>query len=348
MKNKKEEITIRSSAAEYLTYVASVGEQQDSVEMRYEDENIWLTQKMMATLYDVGLPTINEHIKKVYADSELEEAATIRKFRIVQMEGSRQVARDTKHYNLQMIIAVGFKVNSERAVQFRKWVNQIAKDYTIKGWVMDDERLKRGTYLTEKYFDEQLERIREIRASERKFYQKITDIFAECSIDYDKNSDIAKDFYATIQNKFHYAITGNTAAEIIYNRVDSQKVNMGLTNWNKSPDGKILKSDVCIAKNYLDVKEIKNLNNLVNLFLDIAENNAERNLPMSMKDWKNEVEISLNLFHYEVLEGKGKISAEKAKQKAESEYEKYKIIQDKKFVSDFDKLLIETEKIDNH
>ncbi len=241
MKKKKEEVTIRSSAAEYLTYVASVGEQQDSVEMRYEDENIWLTQKMMATLYDVGLPTINEHIKKVYADSELEEAATIRKFRIVQMEGSRQVARDTKHYNLQMIIAVGFKVNSERAVQFRKWVNQIAKDYTIKGWVMDDERLKRGTYLTEKYFDEQLERIREIRASERKFYQKITDLYAT-AIDYDKNSAATKRFYATVQNKMHFAVHGHTASELIVERADHTKEHMGLTTWADAPDGKIKKS----------------------------------------------------------------------------------------------------------
>lgn len=214
MAKKKDEITIRSSAAEYLTYVASVGDQQDSIEMRYEDENIWLTQKMMATLYDVGLPTVNEHIKKIYADSELEEAATIRNFRIVQTEGSRQVTRDTKHYSLQMIIAVGFKVNSERAVQFRKWVNQIAKDYTIKGWVMDDERLKCGTYLTEKYFDEQLERIREIRASERKFYQKITDLYAT-AIDYDKNSATTRRFYATVQNKMHYAVHGHTAAEPI-------------------------------------------------------------------------------------------------------------------------------------
>ena len=241
MKKKKEEVTIRSSAAEYLTYVASVGEQQDSFEMRYEDENIWLTQKMMATLYDVGLPTINEHIKKVYADSELEEAATIRKFRIVQMEGSRQVARDTKHYNLQMIIAVGFKVNSERAVQFRKWVNQIAKDYTIKGWAMDDERLKRGTYLTEKYFDEQLERIREIRASERKFYQKITDLYAT-AIDYDKNSATTKRFYATVQNKMHFAVHGHTASELIVERADHTKEHMGLTTCADAPDGKIKKS----------------------------------------------------------------------------------------------------------
>lgn len=200
MAKKKNEISIRSSAAEYLTYVASVGNQADSIEIRYEDENIWLTQKMMATLYDVALPTINEHIKKIYADSELEEKATIRKFRIVQTEGSRQVQRETNHYNLQMIIAVGFKVNNERAVQFRKWANSIVKGYTIKGWVMDDERLKRGTYLTDKYFDEQLERIREIRASERKFYQKITDIYAT-AIDYDKTSATTKRFYATVQNK---------------------------------------------------------------------------------------------------------------------------------------------------
>ena len=214
MAKKKDEVTIRSSAAEYLTYVASVGDHEDSIEMRYEDENIWLTQKMMATLYDVGLPTINEHIKKIYADSELEEAATIRNFRIVQTEGSRQVTRDTKHYSLQMIIAVGFKVNSERAVQFRKWEKEIAKDYTIKGWVMDDERLKRGTYLTEKFFDEQLERIREIRASERMFYQKITDLYAT-AIDYDKNSATTRRFYATVQNKMHYAVHGHTAAELI-------------------------------------------------------------------------------------------------------------------------------------
>ena len=243
MAKKKDEITIRSSAAEYLTYVASVGDQQDSIEMRYEDENIWLTQKMMATLYDVDVRTINEHIKKIYSDSELEEDSTVRNFRIVQTEGSRQVTRDTKHYNLQMIIAVGFKVNSERAVQFRKWVNQIAKDYTIKGWVMDDERLKRGTYLTEKYFDEQLERIREIRASERKFYQKITDLYAT-DIDYDKNSATTRRFYATVQNKMHYAVHGHTAAELIVERADHTKEHMGLTTWADAPEGKIKKSDV--------------------------------------------------------------------------------------------------------
>ena len=248
MAKKKNEISIRSSAAEYLTYVASVGNQADSIEMRYEDENIWLTQKMMANLYDVALPTINEHIKKIYADSELEEKATIRKFRIVQTEGSRQVQRETNHYNLQMIIAVGFKVNNERAVQFRKWANSVVKDYTIKGWVMDDERLKRGTYLTDKYFDEQLERIGEIRASERKFYQKITDIYAT-AIDYDKTSATTKRFYATVQNKIHFAVHGHTAAELIVERADHQKEHMGLTTWADAPDGKIKKSDATIAKN---------------------------------------------------------------------------------------------------
>ena len=283
MAKKKDEITIRSSAAEYLTYVASVGDQQDSIEMRYEDENIWLTQKMMATLYDVGLPTINEHIKKIYADSELEETATIRNFRIVQTEGTRQVTRDTKHYNLQMIIAVGFKVNSERAVQFRKWVNQIAKDYTIKGWVMDDERLKRGTYLTEKYFDEQLERIREIRASERKFYQKITDLYAT-AIDYDKNAATTRRFYATVQNKMHYAVHGHTATELIVGRADHTKEHMGLTTWADAPEGKIKKSDVTVAKNYLNQDEMKQLNRMVTAYLDFAENMTLRHIPLTMQD----------------------------------------------------------------
>ena len=223
MKRKKDEITIRSSAAEYLTYVASVGNEQDSIEMRYEDENIWLTQKMMAILYDVGLPTINEHIKKIYADSELEETATIRNFRIVQKEGSRQVTRNTKHYNLQMIIAVGFKVNNERAVQFRKWANGIVKDYTIKGWVMDDERLKNGGSVhTVEYFDRLLEQIREIRLSERTFYQKITDIYAT-SLDYDRNAKTTKQLFAKVQNKMHYAVHGHTVAELIYERADADK-----------------------------------------------------------------------------------------------------------------------------
>ena len=342
MAKKKDEITIRSSAAEYLTYVASVGDQQDSIEMRYEDENIWLTQKMMATLYDVGLPTINEHIKKIYADSELEEAATIRNFRIVQTEGSRQVTRDTKHYSLQMIIAVGFKVNSERAVQFRKWVNQIAKDYTIKGWVMDDERLKRGTYLTEKYFDEQLERIREIRASERKFYQKITDLYAT-AIDYDKNSATTRRFYATVQNKMHYAVHGHTAAELIVERADHTKEHMGLTTWADAPDGKIKKSDVTVAKNYLSQDEMKQLNRMVTAYLDFAENMTLRHIPLTMQDWEKRLNSFIEMFDYGILQDAGKVSAEIAKLHAETEFEKYRVIQDRLFMSDFDKYMLELE-----
>ena len=342
MAKKKDEITIRSSAAEYLTYVASVGDQQDSIEMRYEDENIWLTQKMMATLYDVGLPTINEHIKRIYADSELEEAATIRNFRIVQTEGSRQVTRDTKHYNLQMIIAVGFKVNSERAVQFRKWVNQIAKDYTIKGWVMDDERLKRGTYLTEKYFDEQLERIREIRASERKFYQKITDLYAT-AIDYDKNSATTRRFYATVQNKMHYAVHGHTAAELIVERADHTKEHMGLTTWADAPDGKIKKSDVTVAKNYLSQDEMKQLNRMVTAYLDFAENMTLRHIPLTMQDWEKRLNSFIEMFDYGILQDAGKVSAAIAKLHAETEFEKYRVIQDRLFMSDFDKYMLELE-----
>ena len=342
MTKKKDEINIRSSAAEYLTYVASVGNQQDSIEMRYEDENIWLTQKMMATLYDVGLPTINEHIKKIYADSELEETATIRNFRIVQTEGSRQVTRDTKHYNLQMIIAVGFKVNSERAVQFRKWVNQIAKDYTIKGWVMDDERLKRGTYLTEKYFDEQLERIREIRASKRKFYQKITDLYAT-AIDYDKNSATTRRFYATVQNKMHYAVHGHTAAELIVKRADHTKEHMGVTTWADAPDGKIKKSDVTVAKSYLSQDEMKQLNRMVTAYLDFAENMTLRHIPLTMQDWEKRLNSFIEMFDYGILQDAGKVSAEIAKLHAETEFEKYRVIQDRLFMSDFDKFMLELE-----
>ena len=342
LNKKSNEATIRSSAAEYLTYIASVGDQKDSVEIRYEDENIWLTQKMLAVLYDVGIPTINEHIKKIYADSELEEASTIRKFRIVQTEGSRQVSREVTHYDLQMIIAVGFKVNSERAVQFRKWVNQIAKDYTIKGWVMDDERLKQGTFLTDKYFDEQLERIREIRASERKFYQKITDLYAT-AIDYDKNSAATKRFYATVQNKMHFAVHGHTAAELIIERADHTKEHMGLTTWADAPDGKIKKSDVTIAKNYLSENEMKQLNRMVTAYLDFAENMTLRHIPLTMQDWEKRLNSFIEMFDYGILEDAGKVTAEIAKLHAETEFEKYRVIQDKIFMSDFDRFLLETE-----
>lgn len=316
------------------------------VEVLLENEDVWLNADALSTLFNIDRSGIVRHINNIYKDEELDENSTCAKIAHLGNDGKQ--VYNTKYYNLDMIISIGFRVNSKKAIKFRTWANKIIKDYMVQGFALNDERFLKAKKSDQEYFKRLLERIKLIRTSERMFYQKITDIFAECSIDYDKNSDTAITFYKTIQNKFHYAITGNTAAEIIYNRVDSQKVNMGLTNWNKSPDGKILKSDICIAKNYLEEKEIKNLNNLVNLFLDVAENNAERNLSMSMKDWKNEVETSLKLFHYEILEGKGKISTEKAKQKAECEYEKYKITQDKKFVSDFDKLLIETQKIENH
>ena len=262
MANKKSEITIHSSAAEYLTYVASIGDQADSFEMRYENENIWLTQKMIAMLYDVSLPTINEHIKRIYEDGELTEKATIRKYQIVQTEGSRQVSRKVIHYNLQMIIAVGFKVNNERAVCFRKWSGQIVKDYTIQGWTMDKERLKKGHMFTDEYFERQLQNIREIRLSERKFYQKVTDLYAT-AFDYDKDAKTTRLFFQTVQNKMHWAVHRHTAAELIVERADAEKEHMGLTTWEAAPDGKIVKADVSIAKNYLSDKEMSYMERIV-------------------------------------------------------------------------------------
>lgn len=339
MKKDNNELNIRSSASEYLTYIASMGEEASSVEVRYEDENIWITQKMLAILYDVEINTINYHIKKIFEDGELNEDSVIRNFRITASDGKNY---NTKHYNLEMAIAVGFKVNSERAVQFRKWVNKIAKDYTIKGWVMDDERLKRGSYLTDKYFEEQLERIREIRASERKFYQKITDIYAT-AIDYDKNALRTKRFYATVQNKMHYAIHGHTAAELIYERANHEKDHMGLTTWADAPDGKIKKSDVSVAKNYLSENEIKELNRMVSAYLDFAENMTIRKIPLTMQDWEERLRSFIAMFEYGELKDKGKVSNAIAKLHAETEFEKYRVIQDRAFVSDFDKYLLELE-----
>ena len=343
MNKKKDEVSIRSSAAEYLTYVATVGDQQDSIEMRYEDENIWLTQKMMAALYDVNVRTVNEHIKKIYDDSELESISTIRKFRIVQTEGSRQVSREVAHYNLQMIIAVGFKVNNERAVQFRKWANGIVKNYTIKGWVIDDERLKNGgSVLTKEYFDRLLEQIREIRLSERRFYQKITDIYAT-SLDYDRTAQTTKQFFAKVQNKMHYAVHGHTAAELIYERADAEKPHMGLTTWAAAPDGKIVKGDVSVAKNYLTEKEMRSLERIVSAYLDLAEDRAERHIPMTMEDWARRLDLFLMADEREILQDAGKITAEIAKEKAETEFEKYRVIQDRLYMSDFDRYLLELE-----
>ena len=343
---KKKELAIRSSAAEYLTFIASTGESDASFEMRYEDENIWLTQKMMAALYDVDVRTVNEHIKKIYADGELTEQATIRKFRIVQTEGTRQVNRELTHYNLQAIIAVGFKVNNQRAVQFRKWAGQIVKDHTIQGWTMDVERLKKGHMFTDEYFERQLQQIREIRLSERKFYQKVTDLYAT-AFDYDKNAKTTRLFFQTVQNKMHYAVHRHTAAELIVERADANKEHMGLTTWENAPDGKILKADVTIAKNYLSKDEMNYLERIVSLYLEYAELQAERKIPMSMGDWAKRLDGFLEFNGNELLTGPGKISAEQAKLHAETEYEKYRIIQDRLFESDFDRFLMLEQEV-NH
>lgn len=338
-------VSIRSSAAEYLTYVAAVGDSEQSVEMRYENENVWLTQKMMAELYGVDIRTINDHISKILKDGELPETPTIRNFRIVQTEGLRNVSRDILHYNLQMIIAVGFKVNNERAVQFRKWAGQIVKDFTIQGWVMDKERLKNfGTILTEDYFERQLEAIREIRVSERRFYQKVTDIYST-ALDYDSSAKITQDFFKKVQNKLHWAIHGHTAAELIADRADSKKDHMGLKTWAASPKGKIMKSDVVVAKNYLDEDELKALELIVSGYLDFAEMQASRHIPMTMEDWAKHLDRILIATEHELLTNAGKISMEVAQAHAITEWEKYRIIQDKLFHSDFDYFLELHEKM---
>ena len=287
---KKDSALTRSSAAEYLTFVASTGEDKDSIEMRYEDENIWLTQKMMATLYDVSVAAVNQHLKKIFEDGELQEEAVIKKYLITATDGKKY---NTNHYNLQAIIAVGFKVNNQRAVRFRVWANQIVEQYTIKGWAMDEERLKNGgTVLTKKYFEEQLERIREIRISERNFYQKLTDIYAT-SLDYDRNALTTKEFFAKVQNKMHYAVHRHTAAELIYERADAEKPHMGLHTWKDAPNGKIKKSDVSVAKNYLTEDEMKSMELIVSAYLDLAENRARRHIPMTMEDWAKRLDIYL-------------------------------------------------------
>lgn len=336
---KKNEVSIvRSSAAEYLTFVAASG--HGGVEAVYADENVWLTQKMMGVLYDVETHTINYHLKKVFADSELEEEAVIRNFRITASDGK---GYNTKHYNLAAIIAVGYKVNSERAVQFRKWANGIIEEFTIKGYAMDDERLKNdGSVLTARYFEEQLQRIREIRLSERKFYQKITDIYAT-SIDYDVTAQATKRFFATVQNKLHWAIHGQTAAEVIYQRADAEKGNMGLISWKDAPSGKIQKFDVVVAKNYLSENEMAQLQRLVSAYLDVAESMALRQIPMTMQDWEARLNKFIEATDREILQDAGKVTAELAKAHAESEFEKYRIVQDRLFESDFDRVVKQIE-----
>ena len=339
MRNDKQEQAIRSSAAEYLTFVAATGDSTESMEMRYEDENIWLTQKMMSALYDVVVRTLNVHIQKIYEDGELTEEATIRNFRIVQTEGSRQVSRQVKHYNLQMIIAVGFKVNNDRAVQFRKWANTIVKDYTIQGWAMDSDRLKNGgSVLTKEYFDHLLEQIREIRMSERKFYQKITDIYAT-ALDYDKSAKTTRLFFSEVQNKLHWAIHRHTAAELIVERANAEKPHMGLTSWEQYPNGKIQKNDVSIDKNYLSREELQALERIVTMYLDYAEYQAGRHIPMTMQDWSQRLNRFLEFNEHEILHDTGRVTHEIAKAFAESEFEKYRIVQDRMFESDFDHFL---------
>ena len=336
----KKEVSIKSSAAEYLTYVAAIGDNPQSFEIRYEEENIWLTQKMMATLYDVDIRTVNEHIQRIISDGELIKDSTVRNFRIIQQEGIRQVQRGVLHYNLQMIISVGFKVNNERAIQFRKWAGQIVKDYTIQGWVMDKERLIKGHMFTDEYFERQLQQIREIRLSERKFYQKVTDLYST-AFDYDKDSVTTKRFFQVVQNKMHYAVHRHTAAELIVERADAKKKNMGLTTWENAPSGKIIKADVSVAKNYLSEKEMDFMERLVSLYLDYAELQAERHIPMSMEDWATRLDGFLEFNGNQILTDAGKISAEQAKLHAETEYEKYRIVQDRIFKSDFDRFLEE-------
>jgi len=327
---------VRSSAAEYLTFVAATGSSEINVEMRYEDENIWLTQKMMATLYDVSVPAINQHLKRIFADNELEESAVIKHCLTTATDGK---SYQVKHYSLQAIIAVGFKIENERAVQFRKWANQIVKDYTIQGWTMDVDRLKSGgSILTNDFFERQLEKIREIRLSERKFYQKITDIYAT-SIDYDPSAAATLRFFAAVQNKMHYAIHGQTAAEVVVDRADHHKENMGLTNWEGAPHGKIHKYDVTIAKNYLSEFELAQMQRVVSAYLDMAEVQAMRRIPMTMQDWENRLAGFLRLWDRDILQDAGKVSAELAKTHAESEFEKYRLIQDRQYMSDFDRIL---------
>ena len=325
---------IRSSAAEYLTFVAASG--QGGVEAVYADESIWVTQKMMGVLYDVNVRTVNEHLKKIFADSELQEDSVIRKFRTTASDGKNY---NTLHYKLPAIIAVGYKVNSERAVQFRKWATGIIEQFTIKAYVMDDERIKAGgSVLTDQYFEEQLQRVREIRISERKFYQKITDIYAT-AIDYDVTAQATKRFFATVQNKLHWAIHGQTAAEVVYHRADADQPNMGLTTWKDAPGGKIQKFDVVVAKNYLTEPEMAQLSRLVNAYLDVAEDMAQRKIPMTMQDWETRLNRFIEATDREVLQDAGRVTAEIARAHAESEFEKYRIVQDRLFESDFDRLL---------
>lgn len=335
--NKKTPSIARSSTAEYLTFIAATGNQETSVDMRYADENIWLTQKMMAVLYDVSVPAINQHLKRIFADGEQDESAVIKDYLITASDGKTYT---TKHYSLQAIIAVGFKVNNQRAVQFRKWANQIVKDYTIQGWSMDVERLKHDHLFTNDYFERQRALIREIRLSERRFYQKITDLYAT-AFDYDSHAKTTREFFALVQNKLHWAVHRHTAAELIVARADANQPHMGLTHWQSAPSGKIVKTDVSVAKNYLNKEELDYLERIVSLYLDFGELQAQRKIPMSMADWAKRLDGFLEFNGNEILTGPGKISHEQARLHAETEFEKYRVTQDRLFESDFDRFLKE-------
>jgi hypothetical protein len=331
---KKKKLQIRNSTAEFLVFTLQAG--QDGIDVRIEDETVWLTQKLMAALFEVDVRTVNEHLGNIYHDGEQSRRATIRKFRIVQTEGSRRVTREIEHCNLDAIIAVGFRVNSARAIQFRKWATGVLRDYAIRGYVLDKERLKNGAFFSKAYFDRLLAEIREIRASERRFYQKITDIYAT-AMDYRTDADITQTFFAAVQNKLHFAIHRHTAAELIVKRADSKKKHMGLSTWKKAPNGRILKPDVSVAKNYLTEKELKALDRIVTMYLDYAEDQADRGIPMTMKDWAQKLNAFLQFNQRDILDNPGKVTAEIARTFAESEFEKYRIVQDRLFESDFDR-----------
>lgn len=331
MTKEIKDLAIRNSTAEFLIFTSQAGE--ESIEVKFEDETVWLTQKMLAKLFDVSIPTVNEHLKNIFSSGELNESSVIRNFLITASDGKKYNAH---FYNLDAIISVGYRINSHRATQFRQWATRILREFAIKGYVLDSERLKNGTFLGEKYFEDLLLEIREIRASERKFYQKITDIYAT-AVDYNKEDKLTKEFFATVQNKMHYAIHGNTAAELIIRRASKTKKNMGLTAWKHSPRGKIIRSDVSIAKNYLQKEEIQSLNRIIAMYLDYAEDQAKRKIPMTMEDWSKKLNAFLKFNDREILEDSGKITAEIAKQFAESEFGEYRVIQDRLFESDFDK-----------
>lgn len=332
--SKEKTLRIRNSTAEFLIFTQQAGE--DGIEVRIVNETVWLSQKLIATLFDTSTDNIGLHLKKIYSEEELDEKATTEDFSVVQQEGSRKVERKIKFYNLDAIISVGFRVNSKRATQFRQWATGVLRDFAIRGYVLDKERLKNGAFFTKKYFDDLLSEIREIRASERKFYQKITDIYAT-AVDYVTSSETTQTFFKTVQNKLHFAIHGQTAAELIVERADSSKEKMGLTTWKNAPRGKIIKPDVTIAKNYLTEKELKSLDRFVTMYLDYAEDQAERNIPMTMSDWADKLNAFLQFNEREILDDPGKVSQEMARAFAESEFEKYRIVQDRDFVSDFDR-----------